>query len=48
MPAFTFLVPGGDLVADFAAHPRFGVSRQPSQIGLLSEIFRRIPGLVRM
>ncbi len=47
MPAFTFAVPGGDLVRHFRAHPRFDVRRQPSQMGLLSEAFRRTPGVSR-
>jgi aminoglycoside 3-N-acetyltransferase len=47
MPAFTFLVPGGDLVAHFTSQPRFDARRQPSQMGLLSEVFRRSPGVLR-
>ena len=47
MPAFTYLVPGGDLVSHFTARPRFELLRQPSQMGLLSEVFRRTPGVVR-
>ncbi len=47
MPAFTFHVPGGDLVAHFTRHPRFDVRRQPSQMGLLSEAFRRTAGVSR-
>jgi aminoglycoside 3-N-acetyltransferase len=47
MPAFTFNVPGGDLVAHFQKNQRFDVRRQPSQMGLLSEVFRRTPGVKR-
>jgi aminoglycoside N3'-acetyltransferase len=47
MPAFTFLVPGGDLPEHLARNPRFDARRQPSQMGLLSEIFRRTPGVLR-
>jgi len=47
MPAFTYQVPGGDLAAHFRAHPRFDARRQPSQMGLLSEVFRRTPGVLR-
>src|SRR5262249_3791691 len=47
MPAFSYLVPGGDVAAHFAAHPRFDARRQVSQMGLLSEVFRRTPGVVR-
>ncbi len=47
MPAFTFLVPGGSLVEHLARNPRFDARRQPSQMGLLSEVFRRTPGVSR-
>ncbi len=47
MPAFTFHVPGGDLVEHFTANPRVDLRRQPSQMGLLSEAFRRTPGVLR-
>jgi aminoglycoside N3'-acetyltransferase len=47
MPAFTFHVPGGDLPAHFRANPRFDARRQPSQMGIVSEIFRRTPGVLR-
>ena len=47
MPAFTFHVPNGDLVAHFQKYPRFNVRRQPSQMGILSEVFRRTPGTKR-
>ena len=47
MPAFSYLVPGGDLVRHLETHPRFEVHRSPSQMGLLSEMFRRTPGVVR-
>jgi aminoglycoside 3-N-acetyltransferase len=47
MPAFTYLVPGGDLLAHFRANPRFDGRRAPSQMGLLSEVFRRTAGVRR-
>jgi aminoglycoside 3-N-acetyltransferase len=47
MPAFTYLVQGGDLIAHFSANPRFDARRQPSQMGLLSEVFRRTTGVLR-
>ena len=47
MPAFTYGVPGNDVAAHFAAHARFDAARQPSQMGLLSEVFRRTPGVLR-
>jgi aminoglycoside N3'-acetyltransferase len=47
MPGFTFQVPGGDLPEHFARNPRFDARRQPSQMGLLSEVFRRTPGVRR-
>jgi aminoglycoside N3'-acetyltransferase len=47
MPAFTFLVPGRDVVDHLSRNPRFDARRQPSQMGLLSEVFRRTPGVVR-
>jgi aminoglycoside N3'-acetyltransferase len=47
MPAFTYGVAGGDLAGYFTGHPRFDALRQPSQMGLLSEVFRRTPGVLR-
>jgi aminoglycoside N3'-acetyltransferase len=47
MPAFTFRVPDDDLVRHFTEHRRFDVRRQPSQMGLLSEVFRRSEGVSR-
>jgi aminoglycoside 3-N-acetyltransferase len=47
MPAFTYDVPGGDLVKYFESNPRFDARRQPSRMGLLSEVFRRTPGVLR-
>ena len=47
MPAFSYVSAGGDLVGYFTAHPRFDARRQPSQMGLLSEVFRRSPGVRR-
>jgi aminoglycoside N3'-acetyltransferase len=47
MPAFTFHVPGGDLPTHFQKNPRFDLRRQPSQMGLLLEVFRRTPHVAR-
>jgi aminoglycoside N3'-acetyltransferase len=47
MPSFTYPVAGDDLAGYFTAHPRFDARRQPSQMGLLSEVFRRTPGVMR-
>jgi aminoglycoside 3-N-acetyltransferase len=47
MPAFFFGGRDGDAAAYYRARPRFDVRRQPSQMGLLSEVFRRRPGVVR-
>lgn len=47
MPAFTYLVPGGDPLAYWRANPRFDGRRAPSQMGLLSEVFRRTGGVRR-
>lgn len=41
MPAFFFGGPGRDPAAYFRARPVFDVRRQPSEMGLLSELFRR-------
>ncbi len=47
MPAFFFGLPGFKGAADtFAAHPRFDLRRTPSQMGLVTELFRRMPGVV--
>jgi aminoglycoside 3-N-acetyltransferase len=46
MPAFYFGEPeAGNLAATFAKQPRFDVRRVPSQMGLLSELFRRTRGV---
>ena len=45
MPAFSYVLP--DLVRHLEAHSRFDVRRAPSRMGLLSEMFRRTPGVVR-
>jgi aminoglycoside N3'-acetyltransferase len=47
MPAFTWVAGGRDLAGYFTAHPRFDARRHPSQMGLLSEVFRRTPGVLR-
>jgi aminoglycoside 3-N-acetyltransferase len=46
MPAFTF-GPGGDLTGRYRQRPEFDVARQPSEMGLLSEVFRRRAGVRR-
>jgi len=47
MPAFFFGGPQGDPAAYYAARPLFDVRRQPSEMGLLSEVFRRRGGVRR-
>jgi aminoglycoside N3'-acetyltransferase len=44
MPTMTF---GGTAVAYARANPLFDVARTPSRMGLLTELFRRSPGVVR-
>jgi aminoglycoside 3-N-acetyltransferase len=47
MPAFYFGDPDiGSLAVEFARKPRFDLRRTPSQMGLLSEMFRRSRGVV--
>lgn len=47
MPAFYFGEPGhGGAAATFRANPRFDLRRTPSQMGLATELFRRMPGVV--
>lgn len=47
MPAFYFGDPRiGNTRETFHARPRFDVRRAPSQMGLLTEMFRRYPGVV--
>jgi aminoglycoside 3-N-acetyltransferase len=46
MPAF-FAVASGDPSSYFRRRPRFDVRREPSEMGLLSELFRRRAGVVR-
>ncbi len=47
MPAFYFGAPGFKGAADtFVHHPRFDLRRTPSQMGLATELFRRLPGVV--
>jgi aminoglycoside N3'-acetyltransferase len=43
MPAFFFGGPAGDPVAYYRERPVFDVRRHPSEMGLLSELFRRLP-----
>lgn len=47
MPAFFFGGPAGDPAAHYRRKPRFDARRQPSEMGLLSELFRRRPGVRR-
>ncbi len=47
MPTFFFGGPDGDPVAHYRRRPMFDVRRQPSQMGLLSELFRRRVGVQR-
>jgi aminoglycoside 3-N-acetyltransferase len=47
MPAFYFGDPAiGGAHATFRQRPRFDVRRTPSQMGLATELFRRMPGVV--
>jgi aminoglycoside 3-N-acetyltransferase len=45
MPAFSYVLP--DSVGHLETSPRFDVRLAPSRMGLLSEMFRRTPGVVR-
>lgn len=46
MPAFYFGEPGdGGAYATFQRNPRFDLRRTPSQMGLATELFRRMPGV---
>jgi aminoglycoside 3-N-acetyltransferase len=48
MPAFYFGDPAiGGAYATFSQRPRFDVRRTPSQMGLATELFRRMPGVVQ-
>lgn len=48
MPAFYFGDPAiGSTVATFKQNPRFDLRRTPSQMGLATELFRRMPGVVQ-
>jgi aminoglycoside 3-N-acetyltransferase len=47
MPAFYFGDPAiGGAYATFKARPRFDLRRTPSQMGLATELFRRMPGVL--
>lgn len=47
MPAFYFGDPAiGGAAATFRQRPRFDLRRTPSQMGLATELFRRLPGVV--
>ncbi len=45
MPAFYFGENGEGAYASFVRNPRFDLRRTPSQMGLATEIFRRMPGV---
>lgn len=48
MPAFYFGEPGlGGAHATFQRNPRFDLRRTPSQMGLATELFRRMPGVLQ-
>jgi aminoglycoside 3-N-acetyltransferase len=48
MPAFYFGDPAiGGANATFKQNPRFDMRRTPSQMGLATELFRRMPGVVQ-
>lgn len=48
MPAFYFGEPGlGGAYATFQRKPRFDLRRTPSQMGLATELFRRMPGVLQ-
>jgi aminoglycoside 3-N-acetyltransferase len=45
MPAFYFGEGGEGAYASFVRNPRFDLRRTPSQMGLATELFRRMPGV---
>jgi aminoglycoside 3-N-acetyltransferase len=45
MPAFYFGENGEGARAAFERNPRFDLTRTPSQMGLMTELFRRLPGV---
>ena len=45
MPAFYFGEQGEGAYASFVRNPRFDLRRTPSQMGLATELFRRMPGV---
>jgi aminoglycoside 3-N-acetyltransferase len=45
MPAFYFGEGGEGAYASFVRNPRFDLRRTPSQMGLATEVFRRMPGV---
>ncbi len=47
MPAFYFGENGVGAYPTFVAHPRFDLTRTASQMGLATELFRRLPGAVQ-
>lgn len=47
MPAFFFGTPERYHRDHYRTHPRFDVRRTPSQMGLVTELFRRWPGVMR-
>ena len=47
MPAFYFGEPGLGVLETFKRNPRVDLRRLPSQMGLLTELFRRSPGVIQ-
>lgn len=47
MPAFYFGEAGVGAYPTFVKQPRFDLTRTPSQMGLATELFRRMPGVVQ-
>jgi aminoglycoside 3-N-acetyltransferase len=47
MPAFFFGRAGLDVVEHYSRYPLFDVPRTPAQTGIISELFRRTPGVKR-
>jgi aminoglycoside 3-N-acetyltransferase len=47
MPAFFFGEDGEGAYRTFQRNPRFDLTRTPSQMGLATELFRRLPGVVQ-
>ena len=47
MPAFNFGEPGLGAYKTLQKNPRFDLRRMPSQMGLATELFRRLPGVLQ-